>query len=62
MAYCKAVGAEPFICLNMCTGTLPEALNWIEYMNGTDTTYAQLRRDNGHPEVCPTQLQVCNLD
>lgn len=42
---------EPYICLNFGTGTLDEALGWVEYCNGTrDTYYANLRRANGHPE------------
>ncbi|KAI0479193.1 glycoside hydrolase family 51 protein [Xylariaceae sp. FL0804] len=42
---------EPYLCLNMGTGTLDEALAWVEYCNGTrDTKYANLRRAHGHPE------------
>ncbi|OTA90821.1 glycoside hydrolase family 51 protein [Hypoxylon sp. CO27-5] len=42
---------EPYLCLNFGTGTLDEALAWVEYCNGTrDTYYANLRRANGHPE------------
>ncbi|MBO0803389.1 MAG: hypothetical protein J2P25_10005 [Nocardiopsaceae bacterium] len=51
MAFCRAVGAEPFLCLNMGSGTMDEARAWVEYCNGTgDTEWANLRRDNGHPE------------
>lgn len=47
----KEQRVEPYICLNMGTGTLDEALAWVEYCNGTqDTHYANLRRQNGHPE------------
>lgn len=31
--WCQLVGAEPFICLNMGTGTLEDALAWVEYCN-----------------------------
>lgn len=42
---------EPYLCLNFGTGTLDEALAWVEYCNGTrDTHYANLRRAHGHPE------------
>ncbi|GAP87858.2 putative alpha-N-arabinofuranosidase C [Rosellinia necatrix] len=42
---------EPYLCLNMGTGTLDEALAWVEYCNGTrDTHYANLRRAHGHPD------------
>jgi alpha-L-arabinofuranosidase len=51
MAWCKAVDAEPYLCLNFGTGTLDEAMAWVEYCNGTkDTYYANLRRKNGHSE------------
>lgn len=39
---------EPYFCLNFGTGTLDEALAWVEYCNGTKNTYyANLRRKNG---------------
>ncbi|RDW82068.1 putative alpha-N-arabinofuranosidase-1 [Coleophoma cylindrospora] len=42
---------EPYFCLNFGTGTLDEALAWVEYCNGTrNTYYANLRRKNGHEE------------
>ncbi|KIW24216.1 uncharacterized protein PV07_09944 [Cladophialophora immunda] len=51
MAWCRAVHAEPYLCLNFGTGTLDEAMAWVEYCNGTkDTYYANLRRKNGHDE------------
>lgn len=49
--YCREIGAEPYICINLGTGTLDEARNWVEYCNGVGNTYyANLRRRNGHPE------------
>jgi alpha-N-arabinofuranosidase len=49
--YCRVLDVEPYICLNMGTGTLDEARAWVEYCNGTtDTHWANLRRANGHPE------------
>ena len=49
--YCRTIGAEPYICLNMGTGTMDEARDWLEYCNGTSNTYwANLRRESGHPE------------
>lgn len=51
LAYCGELGAEPYICLNMGTGSLSEALAWIEYCNGSgDTEWASRRRENGHRE------------
>ncbi|KZV67952.1 glycoside hydrolase family 51 protein [Peniophora sp. CONT] len=50
--WCRVAKTEPYLCFNMGTGTLEEALNWVEYCNGTgDTYYANLRRKNtGHDE------------
>lgn len=36
--WCRVAKIEPFIILNMGTGTLAEALHWIEYCNGTGDT------------------------
>ena len=49
--YCRVLGTEPYICVNMGTGTMDEAQAWVEYCNGTGNTHwANLRRANGHPE------------
>ncbi|MGH3403837.1 MAG: alpha-N-arabinofuranosidase [Streptosporangiaceae bacterium] len=51
MAYCAELGTEPYVCLNMGTGTLEEALAWVEYCNGAgQTAWAARRRENGHDE------------
>ncbi|KAF5365048.1 hypothetical protein D9758_010992 [Tetrapyrgos nigripes] len=51
MEFCRVMGAEPYICLNMGTGTLEDALAWLEYCNSSaNTYYANLRRANGHSE------------
>ncbi|KAJ5672550.1 hypothetical protein N7507_001677 [Penicillium longicatenatum] len=48
MKWCGIIRAEPYLALNMGTGTLEEALGWLEYCNlDTDTHYANLRRQNG---------------
>jgi alpha-N-arabinofuranosidase len=47
--YCRALGAEPYVCVNMGSGTMDEAQAWVEYCNGTGNTHwANLRRANGH--------------
>lgn len=33
---CRKLRAEPYFCINMGTGTIEEAMNWVEYCNGTD--------------------------
>jgi alpha-N-arabinofuranosidase len=48
LSYCAELGTEPYICLNMGTGSLTEALAWIEYCNGAgQTEWARRRRENG---------------
>ncbi|KAG5719495.1 putative alpha-N-arabinofuranosidase C [Termitomyces sp. T112] len=50
--WCRTLGTEPYICLNMGTGTLEDALAWVEYCNSSANTYwANLRRKNGHEEA-----------
>ena len=49
--YCRTIGAEPFLVVNMATGTPEEAAHWVEYCNSTeDTYYANLRRAHGYEE------------
>ena len=49
--FCREIGAEPMLCVNMPTGSAEEAANWVEYCNGTeDTYYANLRRSHGYEE------------
>ena len=49
--YCRVLGTEPYICVNMGSGTMDEAQAWVEYCNGTGNTHwANLRRAHGHPE------------
>src|SRR5947208_9734023 len=49
--YCSVLGAEPFICVNMGSGTMDEAQAWVEYCNGSgNTSWANLRRQHGHAE------------
>ena len=51
IAYCRKLGAEPYICVNMGTGTMQDAADWVEYCNATtDTYWANLRKKNGHAE------------
>lgn len=49
--FCRKIGAESMICVNMASGTPQEAGNWVEYCNGTGHTYyADLRRSHGYAE------------
>ncbi len=41
----------PYICVNLGTGTLDEARNWVEYCNApTGLYFSDLRARNGHPQ------------
>ncbi len=47
--FCRLVGAEPYICCNVGSGSPAEARAWLEYCNYAGRTrYAQMRRRNGH--------------
>ena len=49
--WCREIGAEPYICVNMGTGTVEEARNWVEYCNApVGSQWADKRAANGHPE------------
>ena len=49
--YCRALGAEPMLCVNMASGTAQEAAEWVEYCNGPVTSeYGRIRVERGHPE------------
>jgi len=49
MAYSKLINAEPFLTVNMATGTPEEASDWVEYCNATGNSfYAALRAKHGH--------------
>ncbi|EEY23726.1 alpha-N-arabinofuranosidase [Verticillium alfalfae VaMs.102] len=51
LRWCEVVGTEPYLALNFGTGTLDEAMGWLEYCNSTaDSHYANLRRQNGREE------------
>ncbi len=49
--YCRAAGSEPYLSVNMGTGTIEEAQRWVEYCNVKEGPYyAELRRKHGFPE------------
>ncbi len=50
VAWCRAIGAEPYICTNAGTGTEEEMSDWVEYCNGRLGKWARLRAENGHPD------------
>jgi len=45
---CELLGAEPYICLNVGSGTVQEAADWVEYVNSdAKSPMTELRRQNG---------------
>ena len=51
LRWSEAIGASPYLNVNLGTGTLDEALRWLDYCNGTEPTPQVLaRRANGREE------------
>ncbi len=48
IAWCRLIGAEPYICTNAGTGTPEEMSDWVEYCNlRSSGRWARLRQANG---------------
>jgi len=46
--FCEMLGIEPYVCINVGSGTVQEAMEWIEYMTSdANSPLANLRRKNG---------------
>jgi alpha-N-arabinofuranosidase len=46
--FCELIGADPYICLNVGSGTVQEAADWIEYVTSTnESPITKLRKKNG---------------
>ncbi|MFG1954504.1 alpha-N-arabinofuranosidase [Micromonospora sp. NPDC048830] len=57
LRWCEREGYEPYLCVNMGSGTFSEAQAWVEYCNGTkDTYWANKRRENGREEPYGVKL------
>jgi alpha-L-arabinofuranosidase len=51
MALCELLGAEPYVSVNVGSGSVREAGEWAEYLTrGDDSPMAALRRANGREE------------
>ena len=51
IAFCRLLGAEPYLAINSGFGDARDAADEVEYCNGsTDTRLGKLRADNGQPE------------
>ncbi len=50
MDLCDQLGAEPYICGNVGTGTVQEMQQWVQYLTAPDGPMAELRAANGRKE------------
>jgi alpha-N-arabinofuranosidase len=51
MEYCRLAGVSPYICVNVGSGTVREAMEWMQYCNSREAiTVAKERAANGHAE------------
>ncbi len=58
---CRMIGTEPFICVNMLTGSPADAAEWIAYCNSTSGDRMNLlRKEHGYPE--PLTVKYWELD
>jgi alpha-L-arabinofuranosidase len=54
---CELIGCEPYLAGNVGSGTPQEMANWVEYLNfNGESTLADLRRKNGHPDPYKVSL------
>ena len=45
--FCELIGADPYICLNVGSGTVQEAADWIEYVtSNNESPMTKLRKKN----------------
>lgn len=46
--FCELIGAEPYLCVNVGSGTVQEAADWVEYVNSdVRSPMTELRQKNG---------------
>lgn len=60
MELCRQIGCEPYISVNVGSGTIQEAQEWVEYMNFDGLSpMTDLRRANG--QEAPWQLKYIGI-
>ena len=47
---CELLGCEPYVSMNIGSGTVQETAEWVEYMTADDGPMATLRQQNGRQE------------
>jgi len=51
LGLCEMLGIEPYVCVNVGSGTVQEAMEWVEYMTSdAQSPMANLRRKNGREQ------------
>ncbi|NVM02050.1 MAG: hypothetical protein HWN67_06920 [Candidatus Helarchaeota archaeon] len=51
LTLCEKLGAEKYLNINFGSGTIEEAVEWVEYANGAENSeYGKSRAKNGHKE------------
>ncbi len=50
VAWCRKIGAEPYICANAGTGTPEEMSDWVEYCNLNVGKFGRMRAAHGYDE------------
>lgn len=57
IAFCRLLGAEPYLTINSGFGDAQSAADEVEYCNGsTSARFGKLRADHGHPEPFKIRL------
>lgn len=57
MDFAELIGAQPYISINVGSGTPREMMEWLEYMtSGSDSSLARLRWENGRREPWSVKL------
>ncbi|HUL52941.1 MAG TPA: alpha-N-arabinofuranosidase [Opitutaceae bacterium] len=57
MDLCEQIGTEPYVCVNVGSGSVQEAMEWIEYMTSdASSPMANLRRANGRDQPWKVRL------
>jgi len=60
MALVEELGTKPYVNINFGSGTVEEAAQWVEYMNGdAQTEYGALRAKNGHSK--PYKVKIWGI-
>ena len=50
LEYAEMMKTEPYVCVNLGTGSWTDAQQWVEYVNSSaDTAMTRLRKENGRP-------------